>query len=184
VTTDSEVIKTSMTEPSAFGTIFDRHATVLFRYLVRRVGPDEADQILGELFRIAFERRATFDCAREDARPWLYGIATNLLANHHRREARRMHATARLLADRAAPSDATEDAAAKIDAEAMWPQVVDAVAALPEGERSVLLLYVWEGLSYEEIATSLAIPVGTVRSRLNRTRGRIQKLRREDAEND
>src|SRR5437762_2646128 len=98
VDSDSAVIAASLEDPARFAALFDRHAQALFRYLVRRVGVAEADGMLGELFRVAFERRASFDLVRPDARPWLYGIATNLLANHRRREARRLHATARMLA--------------------------------------------------------------------------------------
>ena len=50
----------------------------------------------------------------------------------------------------------------------------DAVAELPSAERDTLLLYVWEELSYEQIAAALDIPVGTVRSRLNRARARLR----------
>ena len=49
---DAEVISASCVDPAAFGTVFDRHATVLHRYLVRRVGAVEADPILGDLFLI------------------------------------------------------------------------------------------------------------------------------------
>src|SRR5437763_9173128 len=97
---DAEVIAASLDAPARFGVLFDRHATILFRYLVRRVGPDEADNLLGEVFRVAFERRQSFDVERRDARPWLYGIATRLLARHRRTEARRITATARLLSRR------------------------------------------------------------------------------------
>jgi len=82
--TDAQVIGRSITDPSSFGTLFDRHAAVLLRFLVRRVGPETADALLGETFRIAFERRATFDAGRVTARPWLYGIATNLIARNRR----------------------------------------------------------------------------------------------------
>ena len=174
---DAAVIEVSRREPAAFGTLFDRHATVLFRYLVRRVGPGEADGMLGEVFRIAFERRGDFDVSRSDARPWLYGIASNLLSNHRRHEARRLRATARLLAGQTASEDATEHVAARLDAAASWPGVIAAIDALPDVERSALFLHVWEGLSYEEIATSLDIPVGTVRSRLNRARRRMRVQR-------
>ncbi|MEY2571618.1 MAG: hypothetical protein QOE63_1968, partial [Acidimicrobiaceae bacterium] len=76
--TDAEVIAASLDAPSQFGDIFDRHATVLHRYLSRRVGADEAESMVGDIFRIAFEKRSTFDATRGSARPWLYGIATNL----------------------------------------------------------------------------------------------------------
>jgi len=82
---DAAVIAASLHDPVRFGTIFDRHATVLHRYLVRRLGPDEAEAMVGEVFRVAFEKRHTYDVLRPAARPWLYGIATNLLAKHRRR---------------------------------------------------------------------------------------------------
>ncbi len=53
---------------------------------------------------------------------------------------------------------------------------------LPEGERDALLLFVWEELGYDEIAAALDVPVGTVRSRLNRARMRIRELDRDDRE--
>ena len=95
--TDAEVIACSVSAPAAFGELFDRYATTMFRYLVRRVGPVDADALLGDLFRIAFEKRAAFDTERAEARPWLYGIAGNLLARHRQGEARRLAATARLV---------------------------------------------------------------------------------------
>ena len=61
---DAAVIAESIDRPAMFGTIFDRHATVVHRYLVRRLGPDDAEAITGEVFRIAFERRAAFDPER------------------------------------------------------------------------------------------------------------------------
>jgi RNA polymerase sigma-70 factor (ECF subfamily) len=173
---DARVIAASLHEPARFGAVFDRHATVVFRYLVRRVGVDDAETLLAEVFRVAFEKRATYDGERSSARPWLYGIATNVLARHRRSEARRIRATARLLARRPAADDAAERVAATVDARALWPRVAAAVAQLPDGERDALLLYAWEELSYEEVATALDVPVGTVRSRLNRARRRLREL--------
>jgi RNA polymerase sigma factor (sigma-70 family) len=174
---DAAVIAASLATPACFGALFDRHATVIFRYLVRRVGPDEADALLGEVFRVAFERRATYDLERANARPWLYGISTNLLARHRRSEARRLRATARLRSHHAPAVDPSEQVITDLDAQELWPYIADAVARLPEGERDVLLLYVWEELSYEEIAGALGVPVGTVRSRLNRARVSLRELR-------
>ena len=174
--TDAVVIETSLTRPAAFGTIFDRHATVLHRYLVRRLGPDEADTMVGEIFRIAFERRHTFDLDRSSARPWLYGIATNLLAKHRRREARRIRATARLAASRLPAIDPTDRVSSDLDAVDRWGRIAQAVTELPPAERDALMLYAWEGLSYEDVAVALGIPPGTVRSRLHRARGRLRDL--------
>jgi RNA polymerase sigma-70 factor (ECF subfamily) len=173
---DAAVITASLCDPARFGAIFDRHATVLHRYLVRRLGPDDAEAMVGDVFRIAFERRHTYDVERRDARPWLYGIATNLLARHRRTEARRLNAVARLASQRLPHTDFTDGVAVDIDASQLWPSVVDAVTSLPAAERDALLLHVWEGLSYDEVADALSIPVGTVRSRLNRARGRLREF--------
>jgi RNA polymerase sigma-70 factor (ECF subfamily) len=176
VRTDAAVIACSLDDPAAFGELFDRHATTLFRYFVRRVGPDDADSLLGELFRIAFERRETFDTERPEARPWLYGIASNLLARHRQGEARRLDATARLVNAAGPMSDLFADVDARLDASRRWADVAAAIAALPQGERDALLLFAWEGMPYDQIATALGVPVGTVRSRLNRARGRLREL--------
>jgi RNA polymerase sigma factor (sigma-70 family) len=177
--TDADVIAGSRHDPRQFAALFDRHAGVVFRFLVRRVGRDTGDDLLGETFRIAFERRATFDLDRPNARPWLYGIATNLVGKHRRREARRLAATARLALDGRGPGPAdafTDRVDDLLDARAAWPAVARAVADLPGGERDALLLFAWEELSYDEIAVALDIPVGTVRSRLHRARGRLRAL--------
>ena len=92
---DGAVIAESLEAPGVFGVIFDRHGSTLLRFLARRVDPAEAEDLLGEVFRIAFERRAAFERDRDSARPWLYGIAANLVAKHYRSEARRLRAMAR-----------------------------------------------------------------------------------------
>src|SRR5262245_14889988 len=174
--TDAEVVAWPLEAPGRFGTLFERHATTVHRYLVRRVGPADADTLLGEVFRIAFERRSSFDLGRPEARPWLYGIATNVIAKHRRTEARRISATGRLAAARVASVDTIDRAEERLDAEQLWPRVAKAIAELPSGERDALLLFAWEDLSYDEIAAALDIPSGTVRSRLNRARGRLREL--------
>lgn len=171
---DADVIGRSLAEPEAFGAIYDRHARTLLRFLGRRVGADVAEGLLGEVFRIAFERRKTFDAARSSALPWLYGIGANLLHKHRRGEARRVRASARMAVDRAA-ADGPVSAAA-LDARVLFPRLVDAIESLPPGERDALLLFAWEGLSYQHVADALELPVGTVRSRLNRARGRLREL--------
>ncbi len=173
---DAAVIAASIDDPAEFGRIFDRYATVMYRYFVRRVDPDKAQELLGELFRIAFERRCSFDQTRTEARPWLYGIASRLISKHWRSEYRRLDAVARLAARGIGGPDATERVNARLDVDAVWPQFAQAVVDLPSGERDVLVLRAWEDLSYDEIAESLGIPVGTVRSRLNRVRRRLREL--------
>jgi RNA polymerase sigma factor (sigma-70 family) len=173
---DGAVIADSLDTPGAFGLIFDRHGSTLLRFLARRVDPGEAEDLLGEVFRIAFERRSVFERDRDSARPWLYGIAANVVAKHHRSESRRLRAIARMSADRAVDDDPAERAVAAADAGARWTRVMNALGTLPAAERQVLLLFAWEELSYDEIALALGIPVGTVRSRLSRGRVRLAAL--------
>ncbi len=177
---DSAVIATSLNDPGAFGVLFDRYGAVLLRFLARRVDPAEAEGLLGEVFRIAFERRASFQFDRDCARPWLYGIAANVVAKHYRSEARRLRATIRVAARRVPPEDPADRAVPAADAQARWARVADSIAELPIPERQTLLLFAWEELSYEEIADVLGVPVGTVRSRLNRARARLAGLSRGD----
>lgn len=166
----------SLDQPASFGEIYDRHGQAILRFLVRRVGPTAAEQLLGDTFRVAFERRDRYDVSRESACPWLYGIATNLLRRHRRSEARRLRATARLSGSGDRDPAHEDRAIAAVDAEALLPAVADAVLDLPDAEREVLLLFAWEGLAYEDIAVALDVPVGTVRSRLNRGRQRVREL--------
>ena len=92
---DSELIAGSRTEPAMFSEIFDRHHRELYRYLRHRVGAEIAADLAAETFVIAFGRRGAYRAEGADARPWLYGIAHNLLRNHQRQEQRRLAAYAR-----------------------------------------------------------------------------------------
>ena len=171
---DAAVIGLSLDEPEAFGLIYDRHASVILRFLGRRVGVEAAEGLLGDLFRIAFERRKTFDPSRSTALPWLYGIGSNLLAKHRRGEARRLRASARMAA--AGEPPARRASARALDARLLFPRVADAIEALPDGEREALLLVAWEDLPYQGVAEALELPIGTVRSRINRARTRLREL--------
>jgi RNA polymerase sigma factor (sigma-70 family) len=170
---DAEVIGHSLGEPEAFGLIYDRHAATLLRFLGRRVGAQVAEGLAGELFRVAFERRKVFDRSRVSALPWLYGIGSNLLLKHRRGEARRLRANARMAADQAADRGLRAGA---LEARLLFPRVAEAIEALPDGEREALLLFAWEDLPYESVAEALELPIGTVRSRLNRARARLREL--------
>ncbi|MFL6075636.1 MAG: RNA polymerase sigma factor [Mycobacteriales bacterium] len=171
--TDAELIAESWRAPDVFAAIFDRHARTLYRYLGRRVGRETADDLLGETFLIAFDRRHRYDPDQPNALPWLYGIATNLLRRHWRAEARRYEALARAGAHVAmeAPDDEVTD---RVVARAAAPELAAGLAGLARRDRDVLLLYAWADLGYAEIATALGIPVGTVRSRLHRARARLR----------
>jgi RNA polymerase sigma-70 factor (ECF subfamily) len=161
--TDAEAICASLTDPEAFAVLFDRHFEAIHGYVQRRVGLSLADELAAETFTRAFDSRRRYDTTREDARAWLLGIAANLLRRHWRSERRRLDAYAR--------------SGGRDDAELSGPvaaELAAAVKALPRREREPLLLLAWADLSYDEIAHSLDIPVGTVRSRISRARAKLR----------
>jgi RNA polymerase sigma-70 factor (ECF subfamily) len=163
-TTDAELIAAARGAPERFAEVFDRHYARIYAYAARRLGRDLAEDVASETFLVAFSRIAGYDPVRSDAAPWLYGIASNLIARHARAEARRYRALAKLPVDVAA---AEIDVAGRLDARGL---LAAALARLPVTERDVLLLVAWAGLSQPEVATALDVPAGTVRSRLHRAR--------------
>ncbi|MEV4326723.1 sigma-70 family RNA polymerase sigma factor, partial [Microbispora rosea] len=81
---DAELIEASLTAPERFAGVFDRHADEIHAYAGRRLGPEHADDVTAETFLVAFRKRQRYDTTRPDARPWLYGIAGNLISGHRR----------------------------------------------------------------------------------------------------
>jgi RNA polymerase sigma factor (sigma-70 family) len=172
--TDAAVIEQSWAEPERFEAIFRRYFGQIHQYLAARAGSRIADDLAAEVFTVAFAQRQRYDLARECARPWLYGIATNLAGTHHRQERRRYRALARAGGQGVAASD--EDLVAeRVSAAAAGPALAAALAGLSRGDRDVLLLVAVAGLDNQEVAQSLGIPHGTVRSRLSRARTRLRE---------
>jgi RNA polymerase sigma-70 factor (ECF subfamily) len=165
---DGLAISRSLTAPEAFSAIFDRHFRAIYRYLARRVGHDRAEDLASQTFTVAFQRRADYRPDVEDARPWLYGIATKLLANDRRAEQRLLEALGRLGSD---GRSGVAPIGAEFDLESGLGR---ALANLDPDQRDVLLLHAWAGLSYEEIAESLGVALGTVGSRLSRARSSLR----------
>jgi RNA polymerase sigma factor (sigma-70 family) len=163
------LIQQSLLVAERFGPLFDRHGAVVHRYLARRIG-SHADDLLADTFLIAFRRRATYRQLHVNVRAWLFGIATNVLRRHVRQEERRYRALTRAAVDNSGEPTLADDTAGRIDAQLLRRDLSAALAALNRGDRDVLLLTAWAELSYAEIAAVLNIPVGTVRSRLNRAR--------------
>ena len=168
-TSDTALVERSLSEPEAFAALFDRHAAPIHRYAARRLGTEAADDVMAETFAVAFQRRRDYDLERADARPWLYGIATNLIRNHRRAEARRWRAIARE-ATGVGHEPESDSAAERVTAQAARGELARVLTALPSRQRDVLLLFAFAELEYEEIAQALGLPVGTVRSRLHRAR--------------
>jgi len=163
-------------DPEAFGEIFARHAKPVYNYLFRRCGDwSAAEDLTSIVFLEAWRKRAEVQLVHESALPFLFGVATNVLRNRRRSERRHREALARM----AAPADATDpadDPAVRAAAEQDMRTILTLLAQLPRREQDVVSLCLWMGLSYEEAAAALDVPVGTVRSRLSRARSRLREL--------
>lgn len=173
-TDDREVMKASLEDPALFHLIFDRYHARIYAYLAGRVGAVAAEDLASEVFIVAFRQRASFRSDAESARPWLYGIAANLARGHHRSASRRRRAYSRAPATSVVWID--PDTSVRVDAARQVKGLTGELNKLRAKDREVLLLYALADLSYAEIAEALGIPIGTVRSRLSRTRARLRNL--------
>ncbi|MEV4184229.1 RNA polymerase sigma factor [Streptosporangium canum] len=171
---DATIIERSRHEPDRFADLYDRHAEEIHRYVARRLGQEAADDITAETFLAAFRRRDRYDLTCDDARPWLYGMATNLIGKHRRAEVRFFRAIARTGVDPAIESIA-EEVTERVGAQSIRRQLADALARLNAGQRDVLLLVAAGGLDQEQVAAALGIAVGTVHSRLHRARKKMRE---------
>lgn len=159
--------------PSCFTDVYERYFADIHRYIAGRLGRDVADDIAADTFVVALRKHSGFDPERGPIRAWLYGIATNLVAQHQRTEKRRYQALARARAqDLAAGHE--DHAVPWAAAEGIQPRLARALARLSREERDVLLLVALADLSYEEISHALSVPYGTICSRLNRARKKIR----------
>jgi RNA polymerase sigma-70 factor (ECF subfamily) len=171
---DAAVIRRSRDEPEYFAVLFRRYAPEVQRYVRRRIGADAADDVVAETFLVAFRQRDGYEPERHNARPWLYGIATNLIGRHRRTEIRQYRVLARTGRD-PVTEPFTDLVDAAVSAEGLRGELAAALARLPAAYRDTLLLVVWGDLSYAEAAAALGVPTGTVRSRMNRARERLRR---------
>jgi RNA polymerase sigma factor (sigma-70 family) len=170
VETDGALIEQSVRgRADAFVEVVRRHEVAVHGFLARRAGQQAADDLLGEVWVRAFAARGGYDPGYAGARPWLYGIARNVLRAHWR--------------SRPDPSTAAEEAVDpwddvvdRLDSAAQARELTSALRALPAPERDVLLLVAWEQLSPAEVAAVLGVPQGTVRSRLHRARAALRPV--------
>jgi RNA polymerase sigma factor (sigma-70 family) len=168
--TDSEAVARSLDgDPEAFAALVHRHSQAVHGYLFRRSDHQTADDLLGDVWLRAFHSRHRYDQGWSTARPWLYGIAANVLRAHWRQP----------VSENDSPvepgHDPWSDADARLDAARRWPVLRAAIGELCPEDREVLLLFAWEHLRPAEIAVCLGIPQGTARWRLHRARNLVQE---------
>jgi len=173
---DGACIEASLADPGRFAVLFDRHGRAVASYLAHRAPASAVEDLVSETFLAAFGSRDRYAAGQPDARPWLLGVATNVLRHHWRAENRRQALVERLrrwTPDRGDPP-----------AEGTWTEVErvrHALDRLDPGTRDAIMLLAVADLTYDEIARALGVPVGTVRSRIFRGRRRLREWLEEDA---
>ncbi|RQX16429.1 RNA polymerase subunit sigma-70 [Micromonospora ureilytica] len=163
--------------PELFGELFERYGGWLYDFSARRVGRQLAEDLVAETFLVAFSLRDRYDRSVINARPWLFGILTNLLRKHHRAEVRWLRALEKSGTDPLGGSgqhNFADRANERLDAKAATQALAGVLAAMPQDQRDLLLLHVWAGLDYPELASALGLAPGTVRSRLHRAKARLR----------
>ncbi|MFE1547664.1 RNA polymerase sigma factor [Streptomyces sp. NPDC058718] len=162
-------------DSDAFGSLFDDYARAVHNHAFRLTGDwSAAEDVLSLTFLEAWRLRASVDPDGGSLRPWLLGIATNVVRNT-RRAARRHEAAMNRLPREEVFPDFADDLVGRIDDAERVAALQAALSRLRRPEREVVALCVWSGLDYAAAAQALDIPVGTVRSRLSRARKKLLK---------
>jgi RNA polymerase sigma-70 factor (ECF subfamily) len=148
-----------------FETLFNRHYAAVMRYTARRLGPDQAADVVSETFLIAWRRLAEVPVA--NPLPWLYATARHVIGNELRGRSRRARLDARI-------GDRAEMAAADhADLVTDRVRVGRALAGLSERDQEALRLAAWEGLEAREAATVMGCSRTAYKVRLYRARKRL-----------
>ncbi len=157
-----------------FETLALAQIDALYR-MARRLTHDasKADDLVQDTFARALRSRDSFELAEYGIKPWLLRIMYNLHLNRAERDKRQPASTTDEALEQSGKSDVSQLPIDPTSFQAMDEQLVHALDALPVDYRTVMLLWAVEELSYKEIADSLAIPIGTVMSRLFRARQRL-----------
>lgn len=165
----------------ALAQLYDENAQVLYRYALRVTGNwAEAEDVVSATFLAAWRGRAKLRPDGDSLRPWLLGIATNIMRHDARSRRRRDIALARL-PERGTVPDFADDVVGHVSDTEQLRAAHAALSRLRRRDREVFMLVVWAGLEYTAAAEALGIPVGTVRSRLSRARDRLRKLTEAEA---
>ncbi|WP_063728023.1 RNA polymerase sigma factor [Streptomyces sp. RTd22] len=167
-------------DPDAFAGLFDTYARAVYNHAFRLTADwSVAEDVMSATFLEAWRRHASVEAEGGSLRPWLLGIATNV-ARSHCRGNRRYRAAAAAAAEAGEESvripDHAEETAGRVDDRRRINATLTALGSLKRPEREVLVLCLWEGMEYADVARTLGIPLGTVRSRLSRARTKLRKL--------
>ena len=154
-----------------FDRLYEHHLPAIRAYCHRRVGPGDAEDAAAEVFTVAWRRRDEIPGGDREL-PWLYGVARKVLSQQRRSAARYLRLTNRVRSVRAAVPPLPE---VVVIQRTEYEQVRDAVGRLRDGDREVLLLSAWEGLSHRQMAETLGCSTAAVDKRLTRAKQRLAR---------
>lgn len=146
--------------------LWTAHGGRVWAYVARRVGRQLADDVVADVFLVAWRRR---QLRPRKPLPWLYGVARRVLADHYRAESRRVRLVERIGHEPYLSSGVDDDVADSMRLES-------ALAELSETDREALLLTAWEGLRPSEAAAVLDMTAAAYRMRLSRARRRLTSV--------
>ncbi len=159
-----------MVSPERLTTLFAEFHAPLVRFLTRRLGDrDRAEELAQETFIRALKQETI-----TSERSWLFAVASNLVRDDARRDARQRKRL-ELLHEQSKADAVAEPEPTSMERAAEQALARRAVEALGERDRDALLMRE-EGLSYEEIATALDLSVGSVGTTLSRARRRLMEV--------
>ena len=175
--TDEELLRTARSDPRAFEELYRRHVGKVVSFAARRCAtPSEVPDLVGAVWLEVIASAETFDPRRGRAVPWLLGIAANLSASEARRRAREREAAGRLGGQKVLDEEDHARLEQAIDAAAVGSHLRDALAMLPQGQRSLVELLALDGLTLREAAEALGILPTAARMRLTRARRQLRGL--------
>lgn len=163
----------------AFGVLFDRHADSVFRFCLSACGNwHDAEELVSITFLEAWRKRGTIHLRHDSLLPWLLGVASK--ANLNRNRAKKRH---RALLDKLPKDETTTafdlDSAVQLDAAELSNSLIKE-ADLSTAEHSAVVLCLMYGFTYADAARVIKVPVGTIRSRLNRAKKKLQAIAPQD----
>jgi RNA polymerase sigma-70 factor, ECF subfamily len=170
---------------AALGVLYDRHAKAIYNFAFRRLSSWSAAEEVVQTTFVNVWRRAVHDdlptLQRDTARPYLLGVAARECANAARSQRRRIAVFRRMAGQPTPDPDHSDAVADRVDDERRMARVRRIVDRLPAGQRDVLELVAWSGLTLAEAAEALDLPEGTVKSRWSRARARLSELMTADS---
>ncbi|GLZ80295.1 DNA-directed RNA polymerase sigma-70 factor [Actinorhabdospora filicis] len=165
------------TDPAAFEVFYREHYERVARFAARRVGdPYTAADLTAEVFLAVIDSAHTYRPGKGTVTGWLYGVARNVVADHHRRVRRDLAATGRLAGRRLLDGDGLTRMEERLDAERTARDTLAAMASLPDRTRALLELVAVDGLTSAEAADALGMSHTAARVRLHRARKTLTAL--------